>query len=156
MVASVGIVSAVLFVVFLVDNQVFKDARYDNSPFDALLLAFVLIPLKTVIFEELGFRGLLAGLTLRLSQDKRVATVISSLLFGLWHVRTAGNIGAYNIGNNLIIPQPLVVAAVLLVTTMAGVVFCILRWRSRSLIAPIGAHWAINSIAVLLAAFAWH
>ena len=37
-----------------------------------------------------------------------------------------------------------------LVTALAGAILCQLRIRSGSLLAPILAHWAINSVGVLL------
>jgi uncharacterized protein len=50
-----------------------------------LLASFVLIPLATVIGEEFAFRGVLWGL-LRRRSGRRVATAVSSALFGVWHV----------------------------------------------------------------------
>ena len=42
-------------------------------------------------------------------------------------------------------------ALAIVVTMIAGSVFCWLRLRSRSLIAPIVAHWATNSAALIVA-----
>jgi len=42
------------------------------------------------------------------------------------------------------------------VTFVAGLVFCWLRLRSRSLIAPIMAHVATNGLALTVAWFAVH
>ncbi len=50
--------------------------------------ALVVIPLVTVIPEEFAFRGVLWGL-LRRQSGQRVATGVSSALFGLWHVLPA-------------------------------------------------------------------
>lgn len=47
--------------------------------------ALVVIPLATVIPEEFAFRGVLWG-SLRRESGQRAATVVSSALFGVWHV----------------------------------------------------------------------
>jgi membrane protease YdiL (CAAX protease family) len=39
-----------------------------------------------------------------------------------------------------------------LFTAAAGVLFCELRRRSGSLLAPIGLHWAVNGLGVLVTA----
>jgi membrane protease YdiL (CAAX protease family) len=47
------------------------------------------------------------------------------------------------------------VLATIAFTTIAGIVFAELRWRSGSLVAPIGLHWATNGLGVLAAARVW-
>jgi len=44
---------------------------------------------------------------------------------------------------------PARVAGTVLVTAAAGVVFCVLCLRSRSLLAPALLHWAVNGLGVL-------
>ena len=63
----------------------FRDTRYDLSWPDALLKSLVLIPLGTILLEEVAFRGVLWGLICR-ARGAWTATAISSALFGLWHV----------------------------------------------------------------------
>jgi membrane protease YdiL (CAAX protease family) len=115
---------------------------------DALLRALVVIPLTTVIPEEYAFRGVLWGL-LRRQSGRRVATVVSSALFGLWHVFPALGGGAANdsvagvLGDG-VAGAVLRVAGTVLFTGLAGVLFCELRARSDSLLAPILLHWAVN------------
>jgi len=46
-------------------RDAFRDARYHLDWQHALLTAFVLIPLGTVLFEEVAFRGVLWGLLRR-------------------------------------------------------------------------------------------
>ena len=125
---------------------------------DALLKALVLIPLTTVIPEEYAFRGVLWGL-LRRQSGRRVATAVSSALFGLWHVFPALGGGAANdsvagvLGDG-VAGAVLRVAGTVLFTGLAGVLFCELRDRSDSLLAPILLHWAVNGfgeVFVLLA-----
>ena len=115
---------------------------------DALLKALVIIPLTTVIPEEFAFRGVLWGL-LRRQSGRRVATAVSSVLFGLWHVLPALGGGAANdsvagvLGDG-VAGAVLRVAGTVLFTGLAGVLFCELRARSGSLLAPILLHWAVN------------
>ena len=120
---------------------------------DALLKALVLIPLTTVIPEEYAFRGVLWGL-LRRQSGRRVATAVSSALFGLWHVFPALGGGAANdsvagvLGDG-VAGAVLRVAGTVLFTGLAGVLFCELRDRSDSLLAPILLHWAVNGLGEL-------
>jgi membrane protease YdiL (CAAX protease family) len=47
------------------------------------------------------------------------------------------------------------VLGTVLFTSLAGVLFCELRRRSGSLLAPAGLHWATNALGVLAAAAVW-
>ena len=40
-------------------------------------------------------------------------------------------------------------------TTLAGIVFAVLRQQSGSLVAPFLLHWATNGLGILAAAWAW-
>ena len=137
----------------------FRDARYELGWEHAVLTAFVLIPLGTVLFEEVAFRGVLWGL-LRRGHRTWVATVISSVLFGLWHVLPSLGLAADNqaIGSAVgkgTSGQAISVLGTVLFTGLAGVVFCELRRRSGSLLASAGLHWATNGLGVLAAASIW-
>ena len=52
--------------------------------------------------------------------------------------------------------QVLVVFGAIMVTFAAGLVFCWLRLRSRSLVAPVMAHAAVNGLALTVAWFVVH
>ena len=118
-----------------------------------LVKALVVIPLVTVIPEEFAFRGVLWGL-LRRESGRRVATVVSSALFGLWHVLPALGGGAANesvagaVGDGLAGTVLRVVGTVQL-TGRGGVVFCERRARSGSWLAPILVHGAITGLGEL-------
>jgi membrane protease YdiL (CAAX protease family) len=122
----------------------------------ALLTAFVAIPLATAIPEELAFRGLLLAL-LRVRTRLPWATVISSVLFAVWHLLPSLSGSAANVAADEAAASAgvgagatvLRVAGTLLVTACGGVVLCELRRRSNSQLAPIAAHWAINGLGVL-------
>lgn len=140
-------------------RDAFRDSRYHLGWGSALLTAFVLIPLGTVLFEEVAFRGVLWGL-LRRGRGTVTATAVSSALFGLWHVLPSLHLAADNqaIGNTIgqgTSGEVISVLGTVLFTGLAGVVFCELRRRSGSLLASAGLHWATNAIGVLTAAAIW-
>jgi membrane protease YdiL (CAAX protease family) len=140
-------------------RDAFRDSRYDLSLGHALLTAFLLIPLGTVLFEEVAFRGVLWGL-LRRGRGTVTATIVSSVLFGLWHVLPSLGLATDNqaIGNTVgkgTSGEAISVLGTVLFTGLAGVVFCEVRRRSGSLLASAGLHWATNGLGVLAAAAIW-
>jgi uncharacterized protein len=159
--AAIGAV-AVLFAVAAVvplTRSAFHDSRYHFGWGHAALTAFVLIPVGTVLFEEVAFRGVLWGLLWR-RHGPWVATGVSSALFGLWHVLPSLGLAADNqaIGSTVgrgSSGQAVSVRGTVLFTSLAGVVFCELRRRSGSLLAPAGLHWAANGLGVLAATAIW-
>ncbi len=140
-------------------RDAFRDSRYELGWEHAVLTAFLLIPLGTVLFEEVAFRGVLWGL-LRRGHRTWVATVVSSILFGLWHVLPSLGLAADNqaIGSAVgkgTSGEAISVLGTVLFTGLSGVVFCELRRRSGSLLASAGLHWATNGLGVLAAASLW-
>ncbi|MGY1618748.1 lysostaphin resistance A-like protein [Geodermatophilus sp. SYSU D00691] len=113
----------------------------------------VRVPLGTVLWEEVAFRGvLLAALERLLTQ--RAAVAADSALFGIWHVRPTYEALA---ANDVVRGPVRTTGAVLLGcsgTAAAGVLFCRLRLRSGSLLAPVLLHLATNSLGTLAAAAA--
>jgi membrane protease YdiL (CAAX protease family) len=63
----------------------FLDARYHLDAGSALVTALLVIPIGTVLLEEIAFRGVLHGLV-RHHHGTLWATGLSSILFGLWHI----------------------------------------------------------------------
>ena len=113
----------------------------------------VRVPFGTVLWEEVAFRGvLLAALSRWLRRP--VAVAASSAVFGIWHVRpTLSGLAA----NDLVDGPVATSAAVLLAclgTAAAGVLFCWLRLRSGSLLAPALLHLATNALGTLTGAAA--
>lgn len=132
--------------------------RYDTVGF-AVYSALLVIPLQTVIPEELLFRGALDA-TLRPVVSSRAVYVIGASLFGLWHVGSstglaAGNDGLTDLLGSGLVAQMAGIAGAVVVTTCAGLVFIWLRHRSDSLVVPIALHWAVNGTGALGAALAW-
>ena len=120
-----------------------------------LWAVLVVIPLGTVVPEELAFRGLLLA---QLGRRRGVlaATLLSSGLFGLWHVLPSLGGGAANaaitdaVGGDA---AGMALRGVVTVcfTSVAGVVLCWLRLRSGSLLAPVLVHWTVNGLGVIVA-----
>jgi uncharacterized protein len=132
-------------------RELFADRRVDEGSVAALLYAtLVRIPLGTALLEETLFRGVLLGLGLR-RWPRRVAVAWCSTLFGLWHVLPAGGLTGYNPVVADAVHGPagrlVVTAAAVAATAPAGLVFCWLRLRAGSLLAPVMLHAATNSVA---------
>jgi len=152
-VASVYVVAAVL----PLTQSLFQDKRVAADNLGELLFqAGIRIPLGTVFLEEVLFRGVILALAAR-SMGWLRGAILSSLLFGLWHIlpaeAAAGSSplveavanagGAFGVA--------IAVAGSVLATAAAGLVFCWLRIRSGSLFASMGLHWATNGLGYLVA-----
>lgn len=125
----------------------------------ALIAAMVVIPLQTVIPEELAFRGALQSVLTR-AMGARGVFVAGSLLFGLWHIVTSLGLTAGNEGLGAVLGsgtagQVLGVAGAVVATSAAGAVLVWLRRRSDGVLAPIALHWSLNGAGALAAAVAW-
>ncbi|WP_338887513.1 CPBP family intramembrane glutamic endopeptidase [Rhodococcus sovatensis] len=159
--AAVGLVVTVVAIGALlpITRPFFMADRYATVS-AALVASMIVIPLQTVIPEELAFRGVLHG-TLGRIYGARGVFAAGSLLFGLWHIAsslglTAGNVGLSNFLGGGLFGQIVGIVAAVLATAAAGLVFTWLRNRSGSLIAPIALHWSLNGIGALAAALVWH
>jgi membrane protease YdiL (CAAX protease family) len=113
----------------------------------------VRIPLGTVLWEEVAFRGVLIAALARLV-PLRAAVAASAALFGVWHVRPTLSAVAINDLTASPLLTGLAVLAGCLFTAAAGVVLAWLRLRSGSLLAPALLHLATNSLGTLAAAAA--
>ena len=135
------------------------DSRAQISGGRLLYELGVSIVLLTAIPEEFAFRGVLLGSALRL-WGPWPASLITSALFGLWHIEptlhTMSDNRAVAGASASVGGQVLVVLGAVAVTFIAGLVFCWLRLRSRSLIAPVMAHVATNGLALAVAWFTVH
>ena len=159
-----ALVAAVYVIILLTPLDVLlDDTRYNDGWAQAWVTALVVVPLGTVLWEELAFRGVLWG-QLHTRWSSRVATIVSSLLFGIWHavpalrfadsnesVTTVSDGAGSSIGT---VGTVGTVIVTVLLTGLGGVILCELRRRSDSLLAPIGLHWAINGLGVLAVAAA--
>jgi membrane protease YdiL (CAAX protease family) len=137
----------------------FLDRRADLALGLPLIQAVVATAIATAVLEEFAFRGVLWGLVNRL-RGPVYATVISSVLFGLWHILPSLRLNRNNeaVGSLFgrgpgIVPAVVVLGAV--ATVLAGVVLCELRRRSGSLLAPLGMHLATNCLGYVFSAVVW-
>ncbi len=159
--SAVGIVLLVLIVAAAIPatNGFLHDSRAQISGGRLLYEVGVSIVVLTAIPEEFAFRGVLLGSALRLWGPWR-ASLVTSALFGLWHIAPT----LHTMSDNRAVRglsataggQALLVLGSIAVTFIAGLVFCWLRLRSRSLIAPVMAHAATNGLALTVAWFAVH
>src|SRR5215218_10251030 len=120
----------------------------------ALWAVLVVIPLGTVLPEELAFRGLLLPLLGR-RYGLLAASLLSSGLFGLWHVVPALGGGTANATMASVVGADAAgtvvrVVVTVVFTALAGVVLCALRLRSGSLLAPVLAHWTVNGLGFIV------
>lgn len=104
----------------------------------------LLLPLATVIPEELAFRGVLLGGLLRRMRH-RDAVIISGAAFALWHLGVAiVTVDNTTLGS----PSPwsgLAVVVALAVVLLGGSMLAWIRMRTRSLATTIALHWTFNA-----------
>lgn len=106
----------------------------------------VLLPLGTVIPEEVAFRGTLLGALVR-DRVSRVAITDSAATFALWHVTVA-----WSTLGHTVIPVVLVIPAMigaLAVVFAGGVVLAALRMATGSLATTVAAHWVFNAVILI-------
>jgi membrane protease YdiL (CAAX protease family) len=129
-------------------RRFFDDRRVrDVSRAEAAYHLTVRIPLATALAEELLFRGALLAL-FRQQRSDAAAVLWTSLLFGAWHVLPTMEHYEGNAVSEVIADRGrgrwLAVLATGLSTAGSGAAFALLRLRSRSVLAPVLAHAAIN------------
>ena len=157
--AVVAVVSAIAVGALLpATRPMFMNHHYATLS-GAVVASLIVIPLQTVIPEELAFRGVLHGALNRVWGFRGVAAA-GSVLFGLWHVATSLGLTRGNVGLSRLFGVGMVgmlagVTLAVLATGAAGLVFSWLRRRSGSLIAPIALHWSLNGLGALAAALIW-
>src|SRR2546428_3379454 len=105
--------------------------------------ALVGLPLLTVIPEELAFRGLVLGLLMRKLTPLR-ATLVTSAIFVAWHVVVQVQTLAVT---NFTSPWLIVPAMALAFAGLfaGGMIFALLRLRTRNLAAAVVAHWVFHA-----------
>jgi uncharacterized protein len=103
------------------------------------------IPIGTVAWEEIAFRGVLHA-SLRRVLSEPWATAVGASVFGVWHIRpTAGALGVNGLATGR---RARVLAVTGVVGAMAGVgvLLSVLRERSGSLAAPVVLHMTANCV----------
>ncbi len=132
----------------------FADARTANMGVGRFLYeAFLRIPVGTALMEEVAFRGvLLAAVSAAWGTVWGVA--VSSVLFGFWHLLPAlefheSSSTTDRLGNNWR-GKLITVTGQVVGTGLAGVVFCLVRIWSDSLLPAIALHASLNALGFAL------
>ena len=113
----------------------------------------VRIPVGTVMWEEIAFRGVLQA-SLRRVLPEPWAGATGAAVFGLWHIRpTAGALAVNGLATGRR-ARILAVTGVVAGTAGAGALLSVLRERSGSLAAPVLLHLAANCTGALAAGLA--
>lgn len=130
---------------FLADKRV-----ADLSPAGVLGRIGVRIPLGTVLFEELAFRGVLLGAW---AHERSVPAAVAgtSAMFGLWHIGPTLVLLAENDVALAPAGRALAVGGSVALTAAAGTVFALLRLRTGGVLAPALVHLATNALGTLAA-----
>jgi membrane protease YdiL (CAAX protease family) len=134
-----------------VTRDAFVDTRAAGPLAAALFAAAVRIPLGTVVLEEVAFRGVLPALV---GGGWWRATLVSSALFGLWHVLPSVGMGDANAAVGAALGgwgTAAQTTLAVLSTFVAGIVLAAWRRWGGHLAAPMLAHVATNSLGVLVA-----
>lgn len=150
-----GLIFVFLAAAYLLAPDTLMDRRFNQSLAATVVSMFVILPLTTVLLEEFAFRGVLLGYLLQSSSRTR-ALLVSSVLFGLWHVVSSSYV---QIDSFLFIkhpPQLIVSLVIVFVTGAASWVFSMLRLKTGSILVPIVAHWSLNGLGMFFAWLAWH
>lgn len=114
------------------------------------------VPIGTALLEEVLFRGVLLGM-LYVSYGAVWAVVLSSLVFGLWHIfPTVDDLEQNEAAAKMVANKKHrawgSVLLVVLSTTFAGLFFSLIRLWAGSLLAPWLIHWMINSSGIITSA----
>jgi uncharacterized protein len=108
------------------------------------------IPVGTVLWEEIAFRGVLQA-ALRRVMSEPAAIAVTSGVFGVWHIRpTAAALRVNGLAGDRGQATRRVAAGVA-ASAAAGVLFSWLRARSGSLAAPVLLHLATNCVVLVVA-----
>ena len=161
-VAVGGIVMGVIGVGVLIGvaipatREFFYDDRViERTTWVILFDAVIRIPIATAFYEETLFRGVLFGMFVR-RWTPIWAAVATSVLFGFWHILpTLNTLETNPAGGMLDGFTGVTLAAIGSVagTAIAGFGFLWLRLRANSTVAPVMAHIATNSFALIAALF---
>lgn len=138
-------------------RSAFHDERMSSLSGGRMVFqALVEVPFGTVLLEEIAFRAVLLSMLVRRC-DLGWGVVITSIIFGLWHILPSIGTHEQNPALGSVVGEGrrgniLAVALSVLTTTVAGVIFAGLRLFSGSVLAPMGLHWATNGLGY---AFSW-
>lgn len=133
----------------------YDDRVIERSTWVILFDALIRIPIATAFYEETLFRGVLFGMFVR-RWAPLWAALTTNLLFGLWHILPTLNTLETNPAGGMVdgfTEVALAAVGSVIGTALAGLGFLWLRLRANSTVAPVMAHIATNSFALLAALF---
>jgi membrane protease YdiL (CAAX protease family) len=140
-------------------RDLFRDERIiDNSVPWVLFQAFVRVPLATALYEEVLFRGIVFGMLVR-RRSPLVAGLVTSVLFGFWHILPTIDTLQTNPAGNLFVGAIgllIAIGGAIAGTFLAGLVFLWIRLYANSTYASVLTHIGTNSIALLGSLFVVH
>ena len=126
-----------------------RDARVADLDDRAVAYrALLRIPVGTVLWEEVAFRGVLHAALGRVLPP-RTATAAEVALFGIWHLHPTGAAILANAPGGTAAGRRMGVLIGCTGTAAAGMLFSWLRLRSGSLLAPALLHLTTNSGGLL-------
>lgn len=147
----ISVLAAVPPVLFIALAPLFSggpvEAEEITSRSGAGMAYFLLVrqPVGTALFEEVAFRGVLYGVWQRVGGD-RAAILATAGAFSLWHLV----ISSRTVAESGVVSAPPAVAAGVIVSLaglfVGGLIFAYLRWHTRSIAAPVIAHWLIVAL----------
>jgi membrane protease YdiL (CAAX protease family) len=133
----------------LLNDQRVADLNRRQLAYQVLLR----IPVGTVAWEEIAFRGVLQA-ALRRVLAEPAATAVASAVFGLWHIRPTAEALTVNRLAPTCRARIIAVTATVAGTAAAGTLLSYLRVRSGSLVAPVLLHLTANDAAALASTLA--
>ena len=136
-------------------NDLYHDKRVEDSLPVMIYQAGIRIPLGTALLEETAFRAVLPAV-FAVRWGVRRGCIAASACFGLWHVLPALHLNSVNPTANSVFGDGSagITAAVVFAvvgTMAAGLFWCWIRYRSRSILSTILAHVATNSVGYVIA-----
>ncbi|MCY7300497.1 MAG: CPBP family intramembrane metalloprotease [Ilumatobacteraceae bacterium] len=136
-------------------SEMYHDRRVNGGAVEFVYQALIRIPFGTAVLEETAFRAVLPAL-FAVRWGVLRGCVAASVCFGLWHVLPSLGLTKVNPAATRILGSGHagVVAAVVFAvvgTALAGLWWCWIRYRARSILATMVAHVATNSVAYTIA-----
>lgn len=158
-VVGAAVALPVVVVIFIMASHKNLRRHFSNTPgkqYNLRTFCYELlfrVPFGTAFSEEVIFRSVLLALLIS-SHSTVVAVIISSLLFGLWHILpTLHTIKSHDplieIMEDTRKRNLLALTTTVLATTVAGVIFALLTITTDSFIAAWILHSVINGTAIL-------
>ncbi|MGI9642852.1 MAG: CPBP family intramembrane glutamic endopeptidase [Acidimicrobiia bacterium] len=146
LVIGVGVAVAVAIPQF---RELFLQERLvDESAAWLLFQALIRIPLATALYEEVLFRGIVFGMLVRRYSPLKAA-LISSVLFGFWHILPTFVTDPLGDTDSTLIGIGITVVGTVAGTMVAGLAFLWVRLFANSTLAPVLAHIGTNSVSML-------